>query len=125
MVFGGRLVSDGELEALLATAEHYIDTLSVDHNVNLVVPRGTPLHFGNHSCDPTLWWAGDLSLAARRALKAGEEATLDYGTITDSRATRCVAAADLASAVGGGDGSGLETARPPKPLWRPLGARPS
>jgi hypothetical protein len=35
----------------------------------------------NHSCDPTLWWSGDV-LITRRAVAAGEELTVDYSTGT-------------------------------------------
>lgn len=47
---------------------------------HLVFPPGTPLHFGNHRCDPTLWHIGPYSLETRRDAAAGEEATIDYGT---------------------------------------------
>lgn len=83
-VFGGRLVTDGELEALLSASDRYVDTLSIDSNLNLVLPGRSPLGYGNHSCDPNMWWAGDFALTARRALVPGDEATLDYGTITDA-----------------------------------------
>lgn len=45
-----------------------------------MLPSDTPVHFGNHTCDPTLWHVGPYELATRRALVAGEEATIDYGT---------------------------------------------
>lgn len=32
----------------------------------------------NHSCDPNLWMADAVSLAARREIAAGEELTADY-----------------------------------------------
>lgn len=83
-VFGGRLVTDDELEALLSASDRYVDTLSIDSNLNLVLPGRSPLGYGNHSCDPNMWWAGDFALTARRALVPGDEATLDYGTITDA-----------------------------------------
>ena len=44
--------------------------------------RGHPRHFGNHSCDPTLWFGGPYELVARRDLEPGDELTLDYGTIS-------------------------------------------
>jgi hypothetical protein len=34
----------------------------------------------NHSCDPTTWWAGSITLVARRDIEAGEEITYDYST---------------------------------------------
>lgn len=57
----------------------------------------TPIHFGNHSCDPTLWHLGPYELSTRRDVIAGEEATLDYGTASGAdgfrMACRCGAAA--------------------------------
>ena len=58
----------------------YVDTDAVYPDAHLVLPPGTALHFGNHSCDPSLWFDGPYALAARRAIAAGDELTLDYGT---------------------------------------------
>ena len=38
--------------------------------------------YGNHSCDPNLWWVGPYELAARRDIPVGEELTNDYSTST-------------------------------------------
>ncbi len=82
---GGRLVTSGELDALIAAAnaDHaapYVDTITVYEDAHLVLPPSTLVNFGNHSCDPTLWHVGPYELAARRNLSAGEEATIDYST---------------------------------------------
>lgn len=82
---GGRLVSTSELAALLAAADDdpdasYVDTVTVHPGRHLVLPPGTPVHFGNHSCDPTLWHVGPYDVATRRPVHAGDEATIDYGT---------------------------------------------
>lgn len=84
MVFGGRLITDAELAALFAVSTAYIDTLSIDRDLNLVLTGRTAVGYGNHSCDPTLWWSGAFSLSTRRPLQVGDEATLDYATITDA-----------------------------------------
>jgi hypothetical protein len=42
----------------------------------------SPNGYGNHSCDPNLWWVGPYELAARRNLSAGEELINDYATST-------------------------------------------
>lgn len=86
---GGRLVTDEKLVGLFADASRtgtYVDTVSVYDCVNLVLPPGDPLHAGNHSCDPTMWWTDPYTLVARRDVDAGEELTLDYATITDDAA---------------------------------------
>ena len=85
MQLGGRLVSTVELEGLIAEADAdpqgpFIDTITIYPDRHLVLPPRTPAHFGNHSCDPSLWHAGPYSLATRRDVVAGEEATIDYGT---------------------------------------------
>jgi uncharacterized protein len=79
---GGRLVTGAELQALISSAENDVDTVVVDDDVNLVLPVGTPNHFGNHSCDPNLGWADAYTLVALREIAAGEELTNDYSTST-------------------------------------------
>ncbi len=80
MRLGGRLISAAELGALLLTSSAYVDTLTIDEDVHLVLPRGTKVHYGNHSCDPNLWHSGAYEIVARRAIAVGEEVTVDYGT---------------------------------------------
>ncbi len=82
---GGHLVNSIELNQLICTADAdpgapYVDTITVYEDTHLVIPAGTAIHFGNHSCDPTVWHVGPYELATRRAVTAGEEATVDYGT---------------------------------------------
>jgi hypothetical protein len=80
---GGRLVSSAELDALIATTDPsapYVDTITIYEDAHLVLPSETVVHFGDHSCDPTLWHVGPYEVAARRDRSAGEEATIDYGT---------------------------------------------
>ncbi|MBU2665407.1 SET domain-containing protein-lysine N-methyltransferase [Actinoplanes bogorensis] len=76
---GGRLVSTA---ALLRPATDYVDTITVDDDIHLVLPPDTPNGKGNHSCDPNLWWAAPYTLVARRDIAAGEELTNDYATST-------------------------------------------
>jgi hypothetical protein len=56
----GRLVSTDELVQLIERANadrppSYVDTLTIYEDAHLVLPIGTMIHFGNHSCDPNLW----------------------------------------------------------------------
>lgn len=80
----GRLVSTAELTELLQAAnapgEPYVDTITVDEDVHLVLPTGTTAHYGNHSCEPNLWPVGSYAIAARHDVRAGDELTLDYAT---------------------------------------------
>ena len=82
---GGRLVSSAQLSGMIAVADNdpstpYVDTVTVHRGQHLVLPPGTPIHFGNHSCEPTLWHVGAYEIATRRPVSSGEEATIDYGT---------------------------------------------
>lgn len=84
---GGRLVLGTELqqifiEAAQRPAHPYVDTITVGESLHLVLPPGQPNHYGNHSCDPNVWWAGAYILVARRPIVAGEEVTSDYATST-------------------------------------------
>lgn len=84
---GGRLISDGELERLIADAVRdpdrpYVDSIAVDDGTNLLISVGQAIHFGNHSCDPNLWHVDPFILAARRDIAASEEMTIDYATQT-------------------------------------------
>lgn len=82
---GGRVLSSAQVAAEIDDADRdpgapYVDTITVHPGRHLVLPAGTTAHFGNHSCDPTLWHVGPYEIATRRAVHAGEEATIDYGT---------------------------------------------
>jgi hypothetical protein len=77
---GGRFVSSDELARLLDGAGAYVDTVGVFEDLHLVLPSGTTVHFGNHSCDPNLWHVGPYEIATRRPVPAGQELTIDYGT---------------------------------------------
>jgi SET domain-containing protein len=80
---GGRLVSTADLRALIADpAAGYVDSVVVDDDVHLVVPPGTPNHFGNHSCEPNLGWRDEYTLVTMRDVAPGEELTDDYATST-------------------------------------------
>jgi hypothetical protein len=79
---GGRLLSTSELDRLLRASTRFVDTLTVFDDAHLVLPPGTPVHYGNHSCDPTLWHVGPYEIATRRRVDAGEELTIDYATHT-------------------------------------------
>jgi hypothetical protein len=79
---GGRLVTESELDTLLATAGSYVDTITVEEGRHLVLPSGTRNGKGNHACDPNLWWAGPYTLGARLDIAAGAELTSDYATST-------------------------------------------
>lgn len=93
---GGRIVDQADLDALLGARAAdpslpYVDCLTVDDGRHLVLAPGDPVHYGNHSCDPSMWHDGPYELVLRRAAAAGEELTIDYATHTadPSFALRC------------------------------------
>jgi uncharacterized protein len=81
---GGRLVTGRHLRDLIGAAAGapYIDTITVDADLHLVLPLRRPNGYGNHGCDPNLWWSGPYELVARRDIAPGEELTNDYATST-------------------------------------------
>lgn len=78
---GGRLISTAELRELLAGSD-YVDSIVVDDDRHLLLAPGSPNRFGNHGCEPNLWWTDQYTLSARRDIAAGEELTSDYSTST-------------------------------------------
>lgn len=104
----GRLVSDEELADLLAQSAAgggYVDTIAVSDGVHLVLAPRQIVHYGNHSCDPTLWHTDAATIVARRLVAAGEELTVDYATQTAEEsftmACRCGAALCRGVVTGG------------------------
>jgi hypothetical protein len=80
---GGRLVSWAELNRLIADpGQPYVDSITVSETEHLVLPPRQDNGYGNHSCEPNLWWVGAYELAARRDVAVGEELTNDYATST-------------------------------------------
>lgn len=105
----GRLVSSEELARLIEDANAdpsaaYVHALRIDENAHLVIPSGSMVHFGNHSCDPNLWHVGAYEIAARRSVAAGEELTIDYGTQSaEGFSMRCCCGSPLCRGVVSGD----------------------
>jgi uncharacterized protein (DUF952 family) len=80
-VLGGRAMTNEEFAAYVATVERW-SAAAVDEDLNVVQEDDDPLRRGNHSCDPELWMADELTLVARRAMTLGEEASVDYALMT-------------------------------------------
>jgi SET domain-containing protein len=78
----GRKVTTAELTELLKNPP--VDTITVDDDEHLILPNDPRpiIAYGNHSCDPNLWWIDAVTLEARRDIAPGEEITSDYGTST-------------------------------------------
>lgn len=77
MVLGGKVIDDAELARLEPHS-----SLAIGEGVNLMQPEDDPSQYGNHSCDPNLWLLDEVTGVTRRPVAAGEELTVDYGTMT-------------------------------------------
>ena len=76
------VVTDADVRDAIARGERYDGiVLGDDRNLRLVPPDWPGIH-GNHSCDPNLWLADEVTLVTRRPVAAGEELTVDYATMT-------------------------------------------
>ncbi len=86
-----------DLFAEAAREHRYVDTITVGDDLHLVLPPRRPNGYGNHGCDPNLWWIDAYTLAARRDIAPGEEITNDYATSTAAAdfTMTCACGADL------------------------------
>lgn len=103
---GGRLVSGTELRRLIADpTEPYVDTVVAGPFLHLVLPPRRDNGYGNHSCDPNLWWTGPYELSTRHDIAPGAELTNDYATSTASPEFRmhCACGSPLCRSMVTGD----------------------
>jgi hypothetical protein len=77
VVLGGTVIDDGELARLQPQS-----SLAIGEGVNLMQDDDDPARYGNHSCEPSLWLADEVTLVTRRAVETGEELTVDYDTFS-------------------------------------------
>jgi hypothetical protein len=82
--WGGEILPLAELESL-KTRPRY-DCAALSDDMIIVFREDDPIIHGNHSCDPALWMANDVTLTARRDVAAGEEITVDYALHSDDPA---------------------------------------
>jgi uncharacterized protein (DUF952 family) len=82
-VMGGTVLTDEEFAAFVASVETF-SAAAIDEGLNVLQDADDPLARGNHSCDPTLWMADELTLLARRAIRPAQEVTVDYCLMTVS-----------------------------------------
>ena len=70
-----------ELTSLLDESDKPVDTITIGDDEHLLLPTDPrpTIAYGNHSCDPNLWWIDAITLEARRDIAQGEELTSDYG----------------------------------------------
>lgn len=80
-VVGGRVLSDARFSEYSRTVDRY-SAAAIGEGFSVVQDPDDPLSRGNHSCDPNLWMADEITLVARRDVAPGEEATVDYALMT-------------------------------------------
>lgn len=82
VVFGGERVDARRLAELSDFRQRH--SLQIDHDTYLTTSTSDDsLDIGdyvNHSCDPNAWLVDEITLAARRDLRPGDELTYDYAT---------------------------------------------
>ena len=77
---GGLVLTQAELDAgKLPPGEWSFDM--IDEGLFIFSPQSGMGYFVNHSCDPNLWMADEVTMAARRDIQTGEELGLDYAMI--------------------------------------------
>ena len=78
IIWGGVLMTAEEVRAGLARPG---SIAAIDEGLYLAGRADEPedpADLINHSCDPTMWLADDVTLVARRDIAAGQELTADY-----------------------------------------------
>jgi len=84
MIWGGVVVERKNIDYSLYRTETVVP-ISETHY--LALPRSDTSEaldvYLNHSCDPTAWLADEVTLVARRPIKAGEEITTEFATWYD------------------------------------------
>lgn len=76
-IWGGSIVHKSQLDPAMPRFTQRV--LQVDEEVYiLTAEKKEPNDCFNHSCEPNLGFAGQISLVAMRDIEAGEELTFDY-----------------------------------------------
>jgi SET domain-containing protein len=89
-IVGGTPMTNAEFAAFRATVERY-NAAQIGEDLHLVDLIQSPDQVEgsiNHSCDSNLWMNDEVTIAARRALSAGDELTLDYALMTSDPSWR-------------------------------------
>ena len=87
-MFGGYVIDMNELASLKKAHPKTYNTVfeigyQVDDDLIFSPTERTQLsviEYLNHTCDPNCWFENQITLVARREIKAGEELSMDYGT---------------------------------------------
>ncbi|MEO6457619.1 MAG: SET domain-containing protein [Chloroflexia bacterium] len=87
-IVGGAIVNGPQLEAAMAAATDYVNTIQIDEDLHLIMdlPRDARSNICsmNHSCDSNIWMADEITFIARKDIAPGEEVTVDYALFSTS-----------------------------------------
>jgi hypothetical protein len=76
MIWGGAVYTRADLAAGRVPGDTSYSF--VEDNLLIAAPGDAMDYFVNHSCDPSVWMADEVTVVARRAIEPGEEITGDY-----------------------------------------------
>jgi len=76
VIWGGQVFTEEELRSLKLEGEWSYSI--IDEGVYLFAPADDQDYFINHSCDPNIWMADEVTIVARRDIQPGEELRGDY-----------------------------------------------
>jgi uncharacterized protein len=77
MIFGGLVLTQAELDAgKLPPGQWSYDM--IDNGLFMFAPEEGLDYFLNHSCNPNLWMADEVTMVARRDIQPNEELGFDY-----------------------------------------------
>jgi uncharacterized protein len=80
MIWGGTIYTPQDLQDI-SDGKLKVEPFSysyIDEDVMLAAPPDGLDYFINHSCDPSVWMADEVTVVARRDIQAGEEIKGDY-----------------------------------------------
>ena len=85
MVWGGSPFTGEEIKAGEARRHSVAEIGEGLYLAGASDEKESPDDFMNHSCDPKVWMADEVSLVARRDIAAGDELTADYAMWSGDR----------------------------------------
>jgi uncharacterized protein len=78
MVWRGDLYTEEELQAGVSLSSGEWSFSMIDEGLYLFAPQEGLDYYVNHSCDPTVWMADEVTVVARRDIQPDEEIVGDY-----------------------------------------------
>ena len=97
MIWGGDLYTQDELRGGQVRAGQWSYSM-IDEGMFLFAPQDGLDYYVNHSCDPNVWMADEVTVVARRAIHPGEEICGDYA-VWECDPSYIVAACQCGSAL--------------------------